>query len=318
MMATASRVDATLTGKLRELLGKSLVLDEPLSGYTSIGTGGPADVLCRVESGEALRSLLLLLAGAGLPKLVMGRGTNLLPSDSGFRGAVILLEGDFSRTVFDGNAAEAGAAVSLSAFAGEAARHGLGGLEFTAGIPGSLGGSLVGNAGTAGEALGDLVDRVDLMMDDGSMRGISRAEAAFGYRTSALGGTGAVVLGARFHLPSRSREEISRRISNFAAKRKEQPHDWRSAGCMFKNPAGHSAGQLIDQAGLKGVRAGAMEISDRHANFMVNRGGGTTADAMELAARVVKEVRGKFGVVLEPEVRIIDEAGCPVVPGVGA
>jgi UDP-N-acetylmuramate dehydrogenase len=317
-MTAAGRIDATLAGLLRDLLGNGLALDEPLSRHTSMGTGGPADAFCRVGSGETLRALLVLLAGTGLPRLVLGRGTNILPSDAGFRGVVLALDGDFSRMVFDGNAAESGAAVTLAEFTEEAARHGLGGLEFTAGIPGSLGGSLIGNAGMAGEALGDLVERVDLMMDDGSIRGIPREQAGFAYRSSALAGAGTVVLGARFRLPARSRAEIAERVKSYAAKRREQPYDLRSAGCIFKNPAGHSAGQLIDQSGLKGVRAGAMEISDRHANFIVNRGGGTSAQAMELAELMARTVREKTGVVLEPEVRFIDEVGRFTAPGEGA
>jgi len=315
MMSTVSRIDGKMAGVLRELLGENLVMNEPLSRHTSMATGGPADAFCRVVSGDILRTLIVLLAGAGLPKLVLGRGTNILPSDAGFRGMVIVLEGDFSRIVFDGNIAEAGAAVTLASFAEEAARNGLGGLEFTSGIPGSLGGSLIGNAGTSGEALGDLVERVDLMQEDGSIRGATREESGFSYRTSALSGLGAVVLGARFRLPSRSRVEIVERVRPYAVKRRQQPLDWRSAGCIFKNPAGHSAGQLIDQAGLKGERAGAMEISDRHANFMVNRGGGTTSQAMELAGKVRRVVHEKFGVLLESEVRIIDEEGRRVVAG---
>jgi len=315
MMTTVSRVDAPLAAMLHELLGGKLVLNEPLARHTSMGVGGSADAFCRVDSGETLRSLLVLLAGAGLPRLVLGRGTNILPSDAGFRGAVMVLEGDFSRMVFDGDAAESGAAVSLAAFMEEAARHGLGGLEFTAGIPGSLGGSLMGNAGTGGEAIGDLVERVDLMQDDGMVSGLSREEAGFSYRASSLSARDAVVLGARFRLPARSRDEIAGRSRAYAEKRREQPLDRRSAGCIFKNPDGHSAGQLIDQSGLKGVRAGAMEISDRHANFMVNRGGGTASEALELAARVRGVVREKTGILLEPEVRMIDEEGRPAVFG---
>lgn len=317
MISARSRIDATLAEMLRNLLGNDLLLDEPLNRHTSMGTGGPADAFCRVGSGEVLRTLLVLLAGTGLPRMVLGRGTNILPSDGGFRGVVVSLGGDFSRTVFEGGVAEAGAAVTLASFAEEAARHGLGGLEFTAGIPGSLGGSLIGNAGTAGEALGDLVERIDLMLDDGSMRAVAREGAGFSYRSSALSGMGGIVLGARFRLPSRSRAEISDRMKEYTARRKDQPVDWRSAGCIFKNPPGHSAGQLIDQSGLKGARAGAMEISDRHANFMVNRGGGTTADAAKLAGMVRRGVREKFGVRMEMEIRLVDEDGFLADPGEG-
>jgi UDP-N-acetylmuramate dehydrogenase len=165
--------------------------------------------------------------------------------------------------------------------------------------------------------VGEFVEAVDVL-SGGVERSLARPDIAFSYRHSGLGERGDIVLGAVFILPARERAEILSRMRSFLDRRKEQPGAWKNAGCMFKNPEGDSAGALVDRAGLKGVRAGGMEISPRHANFINNLGGGTAADALELMSRMRREVHSRFGVMLEPEVRVIDEWGRPAVPGAGA
>lgn len=310
----SSRIAGPLAGKLRDILGGAVTLGEPLGGHVSMGTGGPADAFCRVGSREILRKLVALLDEEGVPRLLLGGGTNILPADRGFRGAAIKLEGGLAEVSFEGPRVRAGAAAPLAGLLDGAASRGLGGLEFAAGIPGSVGGALVGNAGTSGEAVGDFVETVDVL-SGGRESSRPRRDVPFSYRHSGLGEGGEIVLGASLALVPRTREESLERMKGFLAKRKEQPLALGNSGCMFKNPEGRSAGALVEQAGLKGARAGKMEVSERHANFVNNLGGGTTSEALELMALMRREVHAKFGVWLEPEVRAIDEYGRSAFPG---
>jgi len=189
-------------------------------------------------------------------------------------------------------------------------REELSGLEFAQGIPGTLGGAVIGNAGAGGEAVGDLVEEIDFLDDKGSQFSVSREELKFSYRFSNVRSLGAVVTHVSLRLEKGSRPAIGGKMGDFAEKRKSQPLDSQSAGCIFKNPEGHPpAGMLIDQCGLKGLRVGEFEISSRHANFIVSRGGGTTAQAVELIVKIRGEVFRKVGVVLEPEVIMLGEDG---------
>lgn len=297
---------------LTALLGTRVRFDEPLSRHTSLGVGGPADALCTVASLESLRRVLDLLAARGLRRLMLGRGTNLVPSDLGFRGVAIRLDGDFARVNLDEAAVEAGAGAPLSVLVERGLARDLGGLEFTTGIPGCVGGSLPGNAGTAREALGDRVERVDVVAEGGAARSFGPADLGFGYRTSRLRALGGVITAARFRLEPRPRAAIVAAVRGYTEKRRTQPLTQPNVGCIFKNPEGDSAGRLIEAAGLKGARAGAVEVSAKHANFMVNLGGATAASVLELIARVRAGVQESAGAVLQPEVILLDERGEPV------
>lgn len=321
-MATASRsaLPAGAADALRAVLGSRLRLDEPLAAHISLGVGGPADAFCAVGDERTLRATLDLLAARGIPLLMLGRGTNLVPADEGFRGAAIRLEGEFGAVAVDpaGPAVEAGASAALAALVERSMGKDLGGLEFTTGIPGVVGGSLAGNAGTATESLGDAVERVDLVVPGGAPRSLVPAELEFGYRTSGIRATGGVVVRARFRLVPRARAEVAARVRGFTDKRREQPLTLPNVGCIFKNPPGESAGRLIDRAGLKGERVGGVEVSTRHANFMVGRGGARAADVRELIDRVRARVHEASGILLEPEVIVLDELGRRVASGEAA
>lgn len=309
MLQGQSSLPAVVRHELSQLLGGKVRFDEPLGRHCSMGTGGSADALCMADNLETLRRLLSLLAGRHVRWLMIGRGTNLLPADLGFRGVAVKLEGEFHRVAIERSHIVAGAAVALASLVERAMSQDLGGLEFTTGIPGCVGGSLPGNAGTASESLGEWVESVDMLALDGSLRTLRGADLAFGYRSSNLCSLGGVVTSASFRLTPRPRAQVVANVKRHTEKRKGQPLTFPNVGCIFKNPPGHSAGQLIEQAGLKGLRIDQVEVSAKHANFMVNLGGATTAQVMELISQVRERVLASAGVRLETEVNVLDEFG---------
>jgi UDP-N-acetylmuramate dehydrogenase len=310
LMATDRNIiGGELRGKLGELPGCRVSFDEPLARHSSMGTGGPADVLCWAGTLEGLKNLLALLTERRLAWVAVGQGTNLLFPDSGLRGAVIKLEGEFKRLEHEGKRLRAGAGVSLSSLLEGALQHGLGGLEFAVGIPGSVGGAVIGNAGTPEESLGDRVEWVELLTGPDSIRRAGSGELKFAYRSSNVSSLGGIVLSAELNLEGRPREISARLMSQYAERKKGQPVDWPNVGCIFKNPPGFSAGRLIDEAGLKGSRSGGAEISKRHANFIINRGGAMTADIVALIEHVHASVLESAGLTLEPEILLLDESG---------
>ena len=293
-----------------------LLVDEPLRAHTSFRVGGPADVLFFPLDPDDLRAGLRLAAAHGLPVTVMGRGTNLLVRDGGVRGLVVNL-GDLSG-IEGGEVppqAAPGTPAELSALAGTplskvinfAVRPGLSGLEWAAGIPGSVGGAVAMNAGAHGHSMGEVVLWVDLMDLAGAERRVPREAIAFAYRSARLPGPGFIVAaGLRLRLSSepavlaenkRCLEEHKRRL----------PFGWGSAGSVFKNPPGDAAGRLIDAAGLKGTRVGGAEVSAKHANVIVNVGQATAADILELVRRIQERVLAEAGVALEPEIQVVGE-----------
>lgn len=298
-----------LVDALAARFGARVRRDEPLSRHTSMGIGGPADAYVEPGTGDELRAVLDLAAERSVPLLLIGRGTNLLPDDRGFRGIAVKLAGEFGRIEVGERWVEAGAAAPLAAVVERGMHRDLGGLEFSTGIPGAVGGSLAGNAGTATEALGDRVEYVDVTAAGGALRRLPVSECGFSYRSSALRAAGGVIVAARFRLEPRSRAEVAQRVRTYTEKRKSQPLTQPNVGCIFKNPAGDSAGRLIDAAGCKGARSGAVEVSGKHANFMVNLGGATAADVRALIGIVRDRVRTARGILLEPEVMVLDERG---------
>jgi len=307
-----------MTGRMDDLeasltrAGCSVRLAEPLSRHTSMAVGGPADLFVSVPDAAALAAVVRLLKARSVRRMVIGRGTNLVPSDLGFRGAVVRLEGGFATTGFDGTGVTAGAAAPLAGLVDEAAERGMGGLEFAAGIPGSVGGAVVCNAGTAEEWMGGLVVSATIVDDDGNQSEVPGSSLGFGYRTSSLKGSTAVLARARLGLTERPPEEVRARVGKVRESRRGQPVDLPNAGCAFRNPPGDHAGRLIDAAGLKGFRAGGIEVSPRHANFLVNWGGGRAADVLEAMRAARERVWAATGILLEPEVVVLDEEGRPV------
>lgn len=297
--------------KLRELATGTVLFDECMARHTSIGVGGRADALVVPESAVELGRLVALLRAEGIPVFFVGNGTNLIVRDDGFRGAVVSTKGlravrleprGEGRTAL---LAEAGA--SLAEVVSLTAREGLTGMEFCAGIPGSVGGGIRMNAGAWGGEMKDVLESVDLLNGEGNIRSLPRAALRFEYRNLALS-EGACVLGGAFGLARGDRVAVEGRIREILNMRSgKHPLQYRSAGSVFKNPKGMPAGRIIDEAGLKGLTLGGARVSEMHGNFIVNLGSATAKDIIGLIELVRKTVRERTGIDLEPEVKIIGE-----------
>ena len=304
-----------------------LRFDEPMDRHCSFRTGGPADVLAVVRTEEELAALLDLLQASREDYFLLGKGTNLLIGDGGFRGVIVTAAdsaaggpaAETDRTPdgetfpLDGirvedNCVIAGAGATLKAAAMAAMDHGLAGLEFAAGIPGTVGGGLVMNAGAYGGEMCQVVRRVRLRMPDGSLRTCGGGEMEFGYRTSLLRHVPAAALRAEFVLEPGDPEKIRARIMELYEKRREkQPLEYPSAGSTFKRPEGHFAGKLIMDAGLAGFRVGGAQVSEKHCGFVINRGGATSGQIRTLIENVQEKVYEKSGIRLEREVIFLGE-----------
>ncbi len=284
--------------------GVPFTRDEPMSAHTTFRIGGPADRFLRVGDVETLRAALRALEAEEVPYFVLGNGSNLLVPDEGLRGAVVKLEGQF-RLARAGEKGRllAGAGAPLSAVCLLAKELGLSGLEFAYGIPGSLGGALFMNAGAYGGEMRDAVERV-FTLEDGAVREYGLQACEFSYRHSAFMGRGAVILGAELRLSPGEPEQIGNAMETYMARRKEkQPLEMPSAGSVFKRPEGYFAGALIEACGLKGLAVGGAEVSEKHAGFIVNRGGATCEDVERLIGRIRETVLREKGVLLEPELQ---------------
>ena len=286
-----------------------IVQDEPMRRHTSFRIGGPARRMAFPASGEQLVLLLAEAERLGARPLVIGNGTNLLCPDAGLDRLVIDTSAALNRVESAGPdtvTAEAGA--SLARAADFACRQGLAGLEFAHGIPGTVGGAVCMNAGAYGGEMRQVVREVTVLFPEEGIRTLSGGDLAFGYRRSFLTDRpDAVVLRAVFRLAPGDPDEIRQQMRELMERRRaSQPLDLPSAGSTFKRPEGYFAGTLIDQCGLKGLTVGGAQVSEKHAGFIVNRGGATSADVRELIRQVQARVLVATGVRLEPEVRIID------------
>ena len=279
---------------------------EPLSFHTSLRIGGPADIFVVPQDTEDIRHALMFADREQLPVAVVGGGNNLLVRDRGIRGVVLKLEGCLGRAEIHGEEAVAGAGVSLSALIREAAALNLGGIECLVGIPATIGGALAMNAGSADGWIGDFVSAVYFLHPDGSF-GEFKPSGAFGYR-SFHAPAGAVLVGCRLRLQRRPLVDIQKDIKvRLKQKKSTQPLALASAGFVWKNPPGEVATRLIEKAGLRGKRLNGAEISAKHANFIVNRGGACSADILGLMDLTRDRVHSHFGVTLEPEIRVLGE-----------
>jgi UDP-N-acetylmuramate dehydrogenase len=277
---------------------------EPLRNYTSFGIGGPAELLLLPSSGEELASLCALLRSLGVKPLLLGNGSNVLAPDEGVKGAVIVTR-RAQETARQGEKLVAACGAGLTKLASFAAEEGLTGLEFAYGIPGTLGGALIMNAGAYGGEMKDVTAAVTYL--DGELRQRTAAGEAldFRYRHSRFGPED-VILRAELQLRAGDREAIRARCRELTEKRKaSQPLEWPSAGSAFKRPRDGYAAALIDQAGLKGYAVGGAQVSEKHAGFVVNRGGATASDVKKLLEDVQKTVLDRSGVLLEPEIKIL-------------
>jgi UDP-N-acetylenolpyruvoylglucosamine reductase len=303
------RTEENSADELARCVSKAVVIRrrEPLAPHTSLRVGGPADVYVEPASEADLAGVLGFCRERGLPLFVLGRGSNLLVRDGGFRGIVICLAHEqFARIEVEGERLRCGAGARLKNVAVEAKRHGLSGLEFLEGIPGSVGGALRMNAGAMGGATFDAVESVRLMAFDGSAREWAPQEMAVAYRGCATL-KDHVALAAVFKGARAPRPEIETRMQKFSEKRWAMQPAAPSAGCIFKNPAAIPAGKLIDELGLKGTRVGGAAVSAEHGNFIVNEGGATARDVLELIAILRRRAKAERGIDLQTEVEIIGE-----------
>lgn len=292
--------------KIRELVS-SVAFNEPMRHHTSLRVGGPADALVEPDSLDELCAVVKFAHDEGVPLTVIGRGTNLLVKDGGIRGIVMRLGKGFDYVRIEGTRVIAGAATYTMGLAREAVRHGLSGLECLCGIPGTVGGAIWGNAGAAGGETADCLESVKCVNRDGSLAVLRREALEFGYRHSNIGDR--IVAEATFVLkPAESAEALQKFVQDHLRYRRQtQPVAEANAGCMFKNPEGISAGKLLDELGAKGLRVGDAQVSEKHANFIINRGQASGEDILTLIRQLHQLAWERRGIRLETEVRIVGE-----------
>lgn len=279
-----------------------ILREEPLARHTTWRIGGPAEALAFPTDRDDLGLAIRFANERACPYRVLGNGSNLLVRDGGVRGLVLRPRGALAEVRVARSRIEAGSGAALPAVARLAAERGLSGLEFAAGIPGTVGGAVIMNAGSHEHEIAAVVESVEFLDPRGAARRIPAGECGFGYRRSALRGLPGVVLEAALVLRPDDPAAVRERIAGFSASRRaSQPTELPSCGSVFRNPPGDSAGRLIDRAGLKGLRVGDIEVSPRHANFLVNVGLGSARDALALVEIVEREVRDRFGVELVRE-----------------
>ena len=298
-----------IADRLKGVLSADAVVrrDERLARHTTLRVGGPADLFVEPADERDLAAALKFCAGQGIRFFVLGRGSNLLVRDGGFRGmAISLARPYFSRIEIDGERLRCGAGAKLKSVAVEAKRKGLSGVEFLEGIPGSVGGALRMNAGAMGNATFDVVETVRVMDFGGTTAELTPSGMAVTYRRCEIL-EDHVALGAVFRCRTSSRDEVERRMKTFSEKRWASQPAAPSAGCMFKNPSAVPAGKLVDDLGLKGTRVGGAMVSMEHGNFIVNDGKATAKDVLELIAVLKAKAKAARGIDLETEVEIIGE-----------
>ncbi len=293
--------------EIAEITGSENVsLNEPMKKHTTFVIGGEADIFITPESTDALKRVLGLLESKNIPVFVMGNGSNILVGDKGIRGAVVCLSKLCGIEVC-GTSIKAEAGIMLSKLAGTATENSLSGLEFASGIPGTLGGAIYMNAGAYGGEMKDVISKV-CYLENGEVKEISGAECDFSYRYSIFAGSDKVILGCTVELKNGDKTKIKAEIDELNKRRFEkQPLNKPSAGSTFKRPEGYFAGKLIQDANLQGFSIGGAEVSTKHAGFVINKGGATAKDVLDLINHIKKEVFENFGVELEAEVKLVGE-----------
>ncbi|KPK98117.1 MAG: hypothetical protein AMJ95_05820 [Omnitrophica WOR_2 bacterium SM23_72] len=292
---------------------KKLVLDrikgkirkkEPLSRHTTFRIGGPAKFFVEPRDLSDLKTLINWVRVQKIPLLVIGAGSNILASDRGIETCVVRLSTPFFKKIsFSPDGLVVGSGLSLAKLIGFARSRSLSGLEFLVGIPGTVGGALVMNAGAWGENLGNLVEKVKVMDYNGKIKVLGKKKIKFAYRKSNLASY--IILSVHLKLPKKNREEVSGRIKKYRLlRRKTQDQGSANAGCIFRNPVGFTAGHLIEGCGLKGKRMGDAAVSKRHANFILNQNSASCQDVLNLMELIQKKVRARFHINLEPEIKI--------------
>jgi len=300
-------MDETQKRELIRILDKDALFDCPMGPYITVRAGGKAEALCAANDLQQLKELLSFAHRENLPCLVVGKGSNLLVRDGGLKGIALLLKNELEGVEEKGGTLRAGGGLGLSELARFCHRKGLAGLEFLAGIPGTVGGAVAMNAGAWGKSTGDVVTGVEIITVDGERMTKNRSELQFGYRKAVLP-NGSVVVRALFEVTQDRPEAVGERIRDYLERRKgTQPLDYPSAGSVFKNPPHDYAGRLIEKVGLKGKRIGGAMISDKHANVIVNVGGARAEDILILMETARQRVKEQTGVELEPEIKVVGD-----------
>lgn len=299
--------DQFLTELENIMAGSGIFMEEPMKKHTTFRVGGPADVLVQPDE-TALAAVLGLCRQHNVPYSFIGNGSNLLVGDKGIRGVVIEMTEPMGNIEVQGTRITAQAGAMLSKIANTAASNGLGGMEFAAGIPGSVGGAVVMNAGAYGGEMKDIIERVYVLDENGAQLELDRDALDLGYRHSCIPDKKYIVTKVVLELVPRDEAEIRSEMKELNEKRAEkQPLQYPSAGSTFKRPEGYFAGKLIMDAGLRGYQVGGAQVSEKHCGFVINKGDATAADICQLMRDVSDKVQAQFGVVLEPEVKMIGE-----------
>lgn len=287
---------------------EKILIDEPMEKHTTFRVGGPADYFLMPENKEQVQAAVSCCDAYEIPYYIVGNGSNLLVSDDGYRGAIIQIYKTMNDIRVDGNRVTAQAGALLSMVAAVALEHGLSGFEFAAGIPGTLGGACIMNAGAYGGEMKQVLRQVTVMSREGEIIVIPAGELKMGYRTSIIAEKGYIVLEAEIELEPKAPEEIKAMMDDLKDRRvTKQPLEYPSAGSTFKRPEGYFAGKLIQDTGLRGFQVGGAAVSEKHCGFVINKDHATAADVAELMRQVSEKVYEKFGVTLEPEVKRLGE-----------
>ncbi|MTI81405.1 MAG: UDP-N-acetylmuramate dehydrogenase [Firmicutes bacterium] len=287
-------------------LNDRLLVNEPMARHTSWRIGGPAEYFVEPQNTEELKKCILLAKELQIPLTIVGNGTNLLVKDTGIPGLVIKIGRGFSDININGGVITAGAGALLPAVARAAMDHHLSGFSWSAGIPGTIGGAVIMNAGANGSCISEVIQTVDVINRDGELLELGHEQLCFDYRISALQDSELIVVDAKFLCSPGDHNEIKKEMNKYIAKRKEmQPQGYPNAGSVFKNPPGDSAGRLLDVSGCKGLKVGNAQVSTVHANWIINLGGATADDVLTLICQVKEIVKDKTGVALQLEVRVL-------------
>lgn len=302
-------VKESICNQFYELLGSDNVEEmEPMARHTTFRIGGPADYYLCPHSAEEIRDVIHICKKENIPYFILGNGSNLLVSDQGFRGAVVQIWKNYSDITVEGNRIHAKAGAQLSKIAAKALANGLTGFEFASGIPGTLGGAVVMNAGAYGGEMKDVLEEVTVLDENGRRFTLSADELELGYRTSIVKTKNYLVLEAVLKFTHGDKEAIQKRMDELKEQRvTKQPLDKPSAGSTFKRPEGHFAGKLVMDAGLRGFTVGGAQVSEKHCGFVVNAGNATAKDVRELIGQVQDIVEEKYGIRLEPEVKFLGD-----------
>ena len=290
---------------IEKVISGRILVNEPMSRHTTFRIGGPCDFFVEIKNQAELTGLLELALGNKVPYFIIGCGSNILVKDKGIRGIVIRLAGDFCKVEFNNESVVSGGGCAIQYFIKRCADNGLGGMEFLAGIPGTIGGAVKMNAGTKTGSIDSILKTVKIMDGNGTIKQVARGEIEFSYRHSGIPENSIVVL-AEFGLKRTEKNDIIKNLTELINFRtKTQPVGFQNAGCVFRNPPGDFAAMLIDKAGLKGTKIGGAVVSDIHANYINNTGDASADDVLKLIQIIKSTVKEKFSKELELEIKIV-------------